>query len=51
VLPHFRWSGVELIGRTATGRATVAALDLNSADHLVIRGFESHLHRHPPPLG
>jgi hypothetical protein len=48
---HFRWSGVELIGRTATGRATVAALDLNSADHLVIRGFESHLRRHPPPVG
>jgi 5-methylcytosine-specific restriction endonuclease McrA len=24
---HFHWSGVELIGRTAIGRATVAALD------------------------
>jgi len=47
---HFRWSSVKLIGRTPSGRATVAALDLNSAEHLVIRGFESRLDRHPPPL-
>jgi hypothetical protein len=43
----FRWNGVKLTGRTATGRATVAALDLNSAEHLVIRGFEAKLGRHP----
>lgn len=47
---NFRWVGVKLIGRTPTGRATVAALDLNSAEHLVIRGFESRLDRHPPPV-
>jgi hypothetical protein len=47
---NFRWAGVKLIGRTPTGRATVAALDLNSAEHLVIRGFESRLDRHPPPV-
>jgi hypothetical protein len=44
---NFRWDGVKLIGRTAPGRATVAALDLNSAEHLVIRGFEMQLGRHP----
>lgn len=43
----FRWNGVKLTGRTATGRATVAALGLNSAEHLVIRGFETKLGRHP----
>lgn len=45
----FRWNGAKLIGRTAGGRATVAALDLNSPEHLIIRGFESRLGRHPPP--
>ena len=44
---NFRWNGVELMGRTATGRATVAALNLNSAEHLVIRGYEMQLGRHP----
>jgi len=44
---HFRWNGSELIGRTAKGRATLAALNLNSAEHLVIRGFEVRLGRHP----
>ncbi len=46
---HFRWSGTRLIGITAIGRATVAALHLNSLEHLVIRGFERQLGRHPPP--
>jgi hypothetical protein len=46
---NFRWAGVKLIGRTPTGRASVAALDLDSAKHLVIRGFESRLDRHTPP--
>lgn len=46
---NFRWNGVKLVGRTASGRATVVALDLNSAEHRVIRGFESRLGRHPPP--
>lgn len=43
----FRWNRVKLIGRNATGRATVAALGLNSPEHLVIRGFEARLGRHP----
>ncbi|WP_343226919.1 HNH endonuclease signature motif containing protein [Luteolibacter flavescens] len=46
---NFRWSGKQIIGRTSTGRATVDALDLNNPDHLVIRGFEERLGRHPPP--
>lgn len=46
---HFKWSGVKLWGRSRTGRATVVALDLNSAAHLIVRGFESRLGRHPPP--
>jgi hypothetical protein len=45
----FRWDGAMLAGLTAAGRATVAALDLNSPEHLIIRGFESRLGRHPPP--
>jgi len=43
----FRWNGVKLTGRTASGRATLAVLGLNSAEHLVIRGFEARLGRHP----
>lgn len=46
---HFRWSGHELIGISGVGRATVAALNLNSSEHLVIRSFEEQLGRHPPP--
>ena len=43
----FRWNGVKLIGRNAIGRATVEALGLNSPEHLIIRGFEMRLGRHP----
>lgn len=46
---HFRWRGNECIGITAIGRATIAALALNSAEHQIIRSFESQLRRHPPP--
>ncbi len=46
---HFRWAGNELAGITATGRATVDALALNSPEHQIIRSFESLLGRHPPP--
>ena len=45
---HFRWAGNELVGITAIGRATIAALDLNSPEHQIIRSFESRLGRHPP---
>jgi HNH endonuclease len=47
---HFRWVGVRLIGLSATGRATVAALHLNRPLILAIRSEESARGRHPPPL-
>jgi hypothetical protein len=46
---HFAWSGVQVVGLTATGRATVQALDLNRATMLAIRAEEELLGRHPPP--
>ncbi|NCO36957.1 MAG: HNH endonuclease [Armatimonadetes bacterium] len=38
---HFRWSrdGLRIIGRTATGRATVDALRLNDPDRVETREF------------
>jgi hypothetical protein len=46
---HFAWNGVQVMGLTATGRATVQALDLNRSTMLVIRSEEELLGRHPPP--
>ncbi len=46
---HFDWNGVQVVGLTATGRATVQALDLNRATMLAIRVEEELLGRHPPP--
>jgi HNH endonuclease len=45
---HFRWDGLSVVGLTATGRATIAALDLNRATMLAIRAEEELLGRHPP---
>jgi hypothetical protein len=45
---HFRWDGVRLVGITATGRATVAALALNRPLILAIRAEEIAFGRHPP---
>ena len=45
---HFRWEGVRVIGQTATGRATVAALDMNRPLILSIRQEEANQGRHPP---
>jgi hypothetical protein len=47
---HFRWEGVRLAGQTTTGRATVAALDMNRPLMLSIRQEEVNLGRHPPPV-
>jgi len=44
---HFRWEGVHLTGLTATGRATINALDMNRALILAIRAEEASLGRHP----
>ncbi|HEY3915279.1 MAG TPA: HNH endonuclease signature motif containing protein [Verrucomicrobiae bacterium] len=34
---HFGWSGAQIIGRTANGRATIQALRLNRTDALAVR--------------
>ena len=47
---HFAWSsdGLRIKGRTATGRATVAALHLNSPALVNLRRALSALGEHPP---
>ena len=45
---HFEWNGVMVEGRTPTGRATVATLNLNRAIILAIREEEIERGRHPP---
>jgi HNH endonuclease len=45
---NFRWDGVQIIGLTPVGRATIAALNLNRAMMLSIRAEEELLGRHPP---
>jgi hypothetical protein len=44
---HFAWEGVHLLGLTATGRATINALDLNRRMILAIRKEEAAIGRHP----
>ncbi|HEY0790581.1 MAG TPA: HNH endonuclease signature motif containing protein [Chthoniobacterales bacterium] len=46
---HFRWHRVEVIGLTPTGRATVAALQMNRPLAWAIRKEETFHRRHPPP--
>jgi hypothetical protein len=46
---HFLWRGVRVVGRTPTGRATVAALQMNRPLVLAIRQEEAARGRHPPP--
>lgn len=45
---HFGWKEVEVVGLTATGRATIDALSLNRPIMLAIRGEEEFFNRHPP---
>jgi hypothetical protein len=42
---HFRWEGVRVVGQTATGRVTVAALDMNRPLILAIRQEEATLNQ------
>jgi len=44
---HFQWQGVRLSRLTATGRATIQALDLNRTLILAIREEEAAFGRHP----
>lgn len=46
---HFSWDDVQVVGLTATGRATVSTLDLNRPTMVAIRAEEKLLGRHPPP--
>lgn len=46
---HFRWDGTTVTPLTPTGRATVAALQMNRPLILAIRAEEIHRGRHPPP--
>ena len=45
---HFRWDGVRILGLTPTGRATVAALQMNRPLILAIREEQALRGRHPP---
>lgn len=45
---HFSWRGVQVVGLTKIGRATVDALVLNRPTILAIRGEEILVGRHPP---
>jgi HNH endonuclease len=45
---HFRWDDFEIVGTTATGRATVAALRLNDERRLRIRQAEKMFDLFPP---
>jgi hypothetical protein len=47
---HFIWSsdGITIIGRTAIGRATVEALELNRERARLLRAADQAVGRHPP---
>jgi len=45
---HFRWDGERVVPLTPTGRATVAALEMNRPQILAIRREEAARGRHPP---
>ena len=45
---HFLWKGAYAVGLTATGRATIEALDMNRVLISAIRKEEAALRRHPP---
>jgi hypothetical protein len=34
---HFRWDGPYLVGRTPTGRATIAVLQMNAEERIDVR--------------
>ncbi|HJT75880.1 MAG TPA: HNH endonuclease signature motif containing protein [Gemmataceae bacterium] len=47
---HFRWDGAVLIGRTKTGRATVAVLQINREDRVAQRRALIAEGVFPPPF-
>jgi hypothetical protein len=49
---HFAWSedGVEIVGLTAIGRATIASLKMNRAAMIRVRRMGVAMGEHPPHL-
>ena len=45
---HFEWKGTRVRGRTATGRATISALQINQARRVLIRDAERSFGLFPP---
>ena len=45
---HFAFLGYQITGKSATGRAVIAALDLNQPRRLIIRSMEERLGLFPP---
>ncbi len=45
---HFRWEGARVVGRTRSGRATVAVLNMNSPERTAPREALTVLGLHPP---
>ena len=45
---HFEWDGIWLVGISAVGRATLAALDINHVRRLRIREAETQFGLFPP---
>lgn len=45
---HFAWEDRRVVGRTPTGRATVAALDMNHPRRVLIREAEEWFDLFPP---
>jgi hypothetical protein len=47
---HFQWKGMQILGLTPVGRATIEALRLNRPLILAIREEEAARGRHPPTI-
>jgi hypothetical protein len=47
---HFTWQGLELVGQTPVGRATIALLDLNHPRRVFIRRIERGIGEFPPQI-
>jgi hypothetical protein len=45
---HFQWDGPVLVGRTASGRATIMVMNINLEHRVQLREFLIAVHRFPP---
>lgn len=48
-IEHFSWDGVQVVGLTTIGRATINTLRMNRSSILAIRAEEKWFGRHPYP--